>query len=87
MTTVTDHLTLNGERITLSNAQRLVSARFPWARCDPQKGNDGARYYLVYLERRTAGQMYSGSGDRKANAWRDAAESIARRDAAQKAAP
>lgn len=55
------------------NNEQYVLERYPKARAEKQKGNDGRVYWLIRNGRQT---MYMASGDTQAKAWKDAKESV-----------
>ena len=77
---------LDGERITLGNAERLVKKRFPRARVTGSTDLSGRRHYFVYRGNfPSAGEMYIAYGNTKKQAWKNAAIALATRESRSKA--
>lgn len=75
---------LNGERITLANAKRLVCVRYPRAYIKTCKPNYGRAYHLVFSQLVDGDRLGENEeGQSKAHAWKNAAEEIAQRDEQQ----
>ena len=73
---------LDGERVTLQNAERLIRRRLPHAYVKGATGFDRQRDYFVYPGTgQRAGAMYLAHGKTKPQAWKLAALELIRKDA------